>query len=258
MLTALIVDDEANNIENLQFLLENDCTGIKVIGTAHNGKQAREWLMNHQVDVVFLDISMPVETGIEMLQKLTSRAFSVIFVTAHNEYALQAIKASAVDYLLKPVSIDELQQAVDKVKTQLNIKENSVHQEHLVKHLLQNFDTNTKPKRLAIPQLGGVSFIDVDEIAILQADSNYTIIHKNDMRKMVVTKTLKDFEDIIDEDQFIRVHKSHIVNLKYVKEYSTADGGTVKMIDGSNWSISRRQLDLFLQKMKAYNVLFFN
>ena len=115
-LKALLVDDEMNNLENLKFLLENDCTGVEVAGMALNGQLAREWLQHNKADVVFLDISMPVETGFEMLEKITEHNFRVIFVTAHNEFAMQAIKASAVDYLLKPVNITELQQAVSKLQ----------------------------------------------------------------------------------------------------------------------------------------------
>jgi len=255
---ALLVDDEKNNLENLKFLLENDCKGITVAGMAENGTKAREWLQHNKADVVFLDISMPGETGFEMLEKIPEQSFRVIFVTAHNEFAMQAIKASAVDYLLKPVNIAELQQAVNKLHAGLNndlfLKQN----QELIKHLVKNFSPGQTPVKIALPQLGSTSFLDVNEIVSLQADSNYTIIHKQDMQKIVVTKTLKDFEDILDENQFVRIHKSHIVNLKYITEYSTADGGIVKMNDGNVWSISRRQLDLFIQRMKAYNVLFFN
>ncbi len=256
-LKALLVDDEKNNQENLKFLLENDCKGIEVAGMAENGTKAREWLQHNKADVVFLDISMPGETGFEMLEKLTQQNFRVIFVTAHNEFAMQAIKASAVDYLLKPVNITELQQAVNKLHASFNNEQYLKQNQELVTHLLKSFTPGQNPVKIALPQLGSISFLDVNEIVSLQADSNYTIIHKHDMQKSVITKTLKDFEDILDSNQFVRIHKSHIVNLKYVTEYSTADGGIVKMNDGNVWSISRRQLDLFLQKMKTYSVLFF-
>ena len=256
-LRALLVDDEKNNLDNLKFLLENDCRDIEVAGMAENGIKAREWLAHNKADVIFLDISMPGETGFEMLQKLPEQHFRVIFVTAHNEYAMQAIKASAVDYLLKPVNIAELQHSVEKLHEGLNNQQFLKQNQELIQHLVKNFTPGQTPVKIALPQLGSISFLDVNEIVSLQADSNYTIIHKQDMQKNVITKTLKDFEDILDGDQFVRVHKSHIVNLKYVKEYSTADGGIVKMNDGNVWSISRRQLDLFLQKMKTYNVLFF-
>lgn len=256
-LKALLVDDEMNNLENLKFLLENDCTGVEVAGMALNGQLAREWLQHNKADVVFLDISMPVETGFEMLEKITEHNFRVIFVTAHNEFAMQAIKASAVDYLLKPVNITELQQAVGKLQVGLNNQQFLKQNQELISHLVKNFTPGQNMVKIALPQLGGINFLDVNEIISMQADSNYTIIHKQDMQKSVVTKTLKDFEDILDGNQFVRIHKSHIVNLKYITEYSTADGGIVKMTDGNVWSISRRQLDMFLQKMKTHNVLFF-
>jgi two-component system LytT family response regulator len=254
---ALLVDDEKNNLENLKYLLEHDCTDIEVAGMAENGTKAREWLQSNKADVVFLDISMPGETGFEMLEKLPEHNFRVIFVTAHNEFAMQAIKASAVDYLLKPVNIAELQQAVVKLQGGINNDQFLKQNRELINHLVKNFTPGQTMVKIALPQLGGITFLDVDEIISLEADSNYTIIHKQDMQKSVVTRTLKDFEDILDNNQFVRIHKSHIVNLKYITEYSTTDGGIVKMTDGNVWSVSRRQLDLFLQKMKTYNVLFF-
>lgn len=257
-LKALLVDDEKNNLENLKFLLENDCSGIEVAGMAQNGQLAREWLQHNKADVVFLDISMPVETGFEMLERIPHHNFRVIFVTAHNEFAMQAIKASAVDYLLKPVNITELQKAVSKLQTGINNQQFMQQNKELIDNLVRNFSPGTNSVKIALPQLGGINFLDVNEIVSLQADSNYTIIHKHDMQKMVVTKTLKDFEDILDSNQFVRIHKSHIVNIKCITEYSTADGGIVRMTDGNVWSVSRRQLDIFLNKLKTQNVLFFN
>ncbi len=257
MLKALIVDDEYNNRENLGFLLKNDCNGIEVVGTAENGQLAREWLANNKADVVFLDISMPVETGFEMLQKIKEQNFRVVFVTAHDEFALQAIKASAVDYLLKPVNIIELQAAVQKLHDGFGNKQFDDQKHELVDNLVHNYLPGKPPSKIALPQIGGVNFVDTNEIVSLQADSNYTIIYKRDMHKLVVTKTLKDFEEILDDNQFLRIHKSHIINLKYIVEYSTNDGGLVKMEDGNSWTISRRQLETFIEKMKNHHALFF-
>ena len=256
MLKALLVDDEDNNLENLQFLLHNDCEGVKVVGKAKNANQAREWLADHTADIVFLDINMPGENGFQFLSSLGAPNFKVIFVTAHNEYALQAIKANALDYILKPVSIDELQTAVEKVKQLINSPAVADQNRQLLDHLLQTVHSKIPPKKIALPQLGGISFIEVDDMVSLQADSNYTIIHMNTMQKMVISKTLKEFEELLDPAQFARIHKSYIVNLKYIKEYSTTDGGIVKMTDGNQWSISRRQLDTFLEKMKAASLMF--
>jgi two-component system, LytTR family, response regulator len=166
---------------------------------------------------------------------------------------LQAIKASAVDYILKPVNIGDLQAAVEKAKQNIQSDNGLLQGQQLLSELLQNIKSNNAPSKIALPHLGGVTFLETSQIVSLQADSNYTIIHKKDMQKLVVTRTLKDFEDILDNNLFLRVHKSHIINLSAVKEYSTTDGGTVKMEDGNVWGISRRQLDLFLQKMKNFS-----
>ncbi len=155
--SAFLADDEPNNLENLQFMLENDCTNIQVAGTARSGPEAREWLANNHADVVFLDINMPGETGFEMLEKIGQPNFMVVFVTAYNEYALPAIKASAVDYLLKPVSITELQQAVEKIKQKLAEK-NPATEQQLLHELLRNLNTGAQPMRIALPQLGGTIF----------------------------------------------------------------------------------------------------
>jgi two-component system, LytTR family, response regulator len=256
ILKALLVDDEVNNLESLEFLLHHDCEGIEVAGKAQNAGQARDWLQTRAADVVFLDINMPGENGFQFLSSLPSQNFKVVFVTAYNEYALQAIKASAVDYIVKPVSIDELQNAVEKVKRIVSNPVATEQNQQLLRHLLETVSKNNPPKKIALPQLGSISFIEVDDIVSLQADSNYTIIHMKDMQKLVISKTLKDFEELLDEHQFVRIHKSYIVNLRYIKEYSTIDGGVVKMTDGNQWSISRRQLELFLGKMKAASLMF--
>lgn len=255
-LKALLVDDEVNNLQNLEFLLHNDCEGIQVAGKMQNAKEARNWLRAHHADVIFLDINMPGENGFQLLDSLPHHDYKIIFVTAYNEYALQAIKASAVDYIVKPVNIDELQKAVDKLRRLFNNPVAADHDRQLLRHLLATVSQGHAPKKIALPQLGSISFIEVDDIVSLQADSNYTIIHMRDMQKLVISKTLKDFEELLDGQQFVRIHKSYIVNLRYIKEYSTTDGGMVKMADGNQWSISRRQLDLFLEKMKHSSLMF--
>lgn len=256
MLKALLVDDEVNNLESLAFLLHHDCEGIEVTGKAINAGKARDWLAHNAVDVIFLDINMPGENGFEFLSSLSIQKFKIVFVTAYNEYAIQAIKASALDYIVKPVNIDELRTTVEKLKQSL-INPDAAEQNHqLLENLLQTVNKKNPPKKIALPQLGGISFIEVDDMVSLQADSNYTIIHMNNMKKLVISKTLKDFEDLLDQTQFARIHKSYIVNLRYIKEYSTTDGGIVKMTDGNQWSISRRQLEFFLEKMKRSSLMF--
>jgi two-component system LytT family response regulator len=256
MLKALLVDDELNNLASLEFLLHHDCNGIEVAGKALSAALAREWLESHYADVIFLDINMPGENGFQFLDSIKSQNFKIIIVTAYNEYALQAIKASAVDYILKPINIEELQKTVEKVKRFLDNPVGLEQNQALLENFLQTVKKKLQPSKIALPQLGSTSFIEVDDIISLQADSNYTIIHMKDMQKLVISKTLKDFEELLDQSQFARIHKSYIVNLKYIKQYSTIDGGLVKMSDGNQWSISRRQLDSFLEKMKTASLMF--
>jgi two-component system, LytTR family, response regulator len=256
MLKALLVDDEIKNLSGLEFLLHHDCNGIMVTGKAQSADQARSFLQSNQVDVIFLDITMPGEDGFQFLNSLEQTDIKVVFVTAHNEYSMQAIKASAVDYLLKPVRIDELQKAVEKVNLVVNNPLASEQNRLLMQHFLDVVNKKMPVQKIAVPQLGSIRFIALDEIVSLQADSNYTIIHLKDLQKLVISKTLKDFEELLDEHRFARIHKSYIVNLNYVREYCTTDGGTVKMTDGNQWSISRRQLDVFLEKMKQATVMF--
>lgn len=255
---ALLVDDEIKNIEILAFLLENDCEGIEVAGRVNSAPEARTWLGSNKADVVFLDINMPGESGFDLLDSISDRNFHVVFVTAFDEYALRAIKANALDYLLKPVKIEELQHAVKKIKTRISHPGSPENSKELLENLLNTVDKKAMPLKIALPHLGGISFVEVSSIVSLQSDSNYTILHLKDMHKQVISKTLKDFEDILNPAQFARIHKSTIVNLDYIKEYTTSDGGLVKMKDGSQWSISRRQLDAFLEKMKNASLMFGN
>ena len=256
MLKALLVDDEQNNLDNLEFMLMHDCQDVIVSGKVHGAPEAREWLSRNTVDILFLDINMPGETGFDLLKSLPSHNFKVIFVTAYSEYSLQAIKASAVDYILKPVKIEDLQFALERVKKMFTSSMAIEQSQQLLHQLLQTANYNSLPKKIALPQLGGINYVNVESIASLEADGNYTIIHKTDLQKLVISKSLKEFDDLLDPNIFVRIHKSYIVNIHYVKEYSTIEGGVAKMSDGNEWSISRRQSDLFLEKMNHHSLSF--
>lgn len=258
MLKALLIDDEVNNLENLKFILENDIEGVIVSGKVTSAEDAREWLKLNSPDVVFLDINMPNENGFQFLSTLRNINFKVIFVTAYHEYAIQAIRISALDYIVKPINIEELKTAIDKLKKIIDNPLGNQQQEQLIEHLLGSISKKIVPQKIALPQMGGITFIEVSDIVSLQADSNYTIIHMTNMQKMVITKTLKEFESLLDSTYFFRIHKSYIVNLSHIKEYSSSDGGLVKMVDGNQWSISRRQIDQFLEKMKSASLTFVN
>lgn len=249
-LRALLVDDDKLNCESLKYLLENDCTGIEVTGMVYNAEQARQFLKEHsrQPHVLFLDINMPGETGFQFLHSLPQRNFDVIFVTAYDDYALQALKVSAVDYLMKPISIDDLQQAVIKLKgKQLSIGRSE--EKELLENLLRNMQ-NPNQTKIALPFLGGVKFVALNEITHFEADSNYTIVHLSNLQKIVVSRVMHAFEDVLPPEQFLRIHKSYIVNLNYVKEYSGLQGGELVLSDGNTITFSKKYYETFVNRMK--------
>lgn len=255
---TIIVDDERANRQTLELLLE-DLPQISVVGKAADAGAARTLIAAEQPQLVFLDINMPGEDGFGLLASIPQRSFEVIFVSAYNDYGIRALRVSAADYLLKPVSFDELTAAVEKVERIVNgITSGSgpaANGQVIVDNLLRNVQTPGAMK-IALPHLGGISFVPLEDISYLQADSNYTIVHRVSGQKLVVSKTLKEFEDILQDRGFLRVHKSNIVHLRYVKEYSTGEGGTIHMADGSEVAISRRLQDEFLKRMSAYSVGF--
>ena len=256
MLRALLVDSEVKSLSNLESLLLNDCEGIDVACKANSTKVARDWLKSNHVDVIFLDITMPTEDGFQFLTSIALKNVKIVLVTAYNEYTLLPIKASAIDYILKPVQINELREVVAKLKLAIENPTETAQNHVIIPYLLNSLHQKKSIKKIAVPQLGSIRFIDLDEIVSLQADNNYTIIHLRDIQKFVISKTLRDFEVLLDEYQFVRIHKMYIVNLNYIKEYSTIDGSVVKMTDGKQWSISRGELDSFLEKMKFVTVMF--
>lgn len=234
MLKALIVDDELSGRENLKSLIESYCPEIKIIGTASSAIEAKKVLDNISVDVIFLDINMPVLDGFDFLDSIDSSRFMLVFVTAHEEYAIRAIKAKAVDYLLKPIDIKELQQSVKK----------------LVNNYTHKNSVSNNSQKVIIPESHGFKVLNADEVIRLEADDCYTHVFTSDAKKIIVSKTLKDFEDKIPDKYFFRVHRSHIVNLNHIKDYTKLDGGFITMSDGSKIPVSRRKGIEFSEKCK--------
>lgn len=254
---TIIVDDERNNQQTLELLLQ-DIELIELVGKADDADAARVLVRDKSPQLIFLDINMPAEDGFQFLASIEKRDFEVVFVSAYNDYGIKALKVSAADYLLKPVSYDELTLAVEKVAQIIHGKDTPRAQQgrSIIDNLLQNVQTPQQVVKIALPHVGGISFINLEDISYLQADSNYTIVHSVNMQKLVVSRTLKEFEDILQDKGFMRVHKSNIVNLRYVKEYSTLEGGVARMSDGCEVSISRRMQDEFLKRMGEHSVGF--
>lgn len=234
---ALIVDDEEPGRQNLQHLIHTYCPGIEVIGQAGSAIEARTFIQHEHPDLIFVDVEMPDETGIDLLESLSQPGPRVIFVTAHDQYALKAIRLSAIDYLLKPISIKELQMAIGKVMDRIKAQRDE-QQQHA-------------SEKLSVPCTGGYEIIEKNSILYLQGDNNYTNIVTRS-RKYVVTRTLKEFEPALDGRQFVRVHKTHIVNLQCVKQVQHQDGGFIVMDDGSHISISRRRYAELISQLSHF------
>jgi len=236
-LTAIIVDDELHGRENLKKIIENYCHEIEILGCADSVVSAKDLVNVHNPDVVFLDINMPVLDGFDFLDEYDERDFMVVFVSAHEEFGINAVKAGAADYLLKPVNIKELKQTVKKLL--------------IIKNKKLKVETVHESDKLVLPASHGFNVLVIDDIIRLEAEGCYTkVIFKNG-KNTIVSRTLKDFEDTIPKEKFFRIHKSHLINLKYIKDYSNISGNFVTMIDGSKIEISRRKAPEFIQKIKA-------
>ena len=242
MLTAIIVDDEQKGRLALRQKLQDYCPMVHVIGEAADGAEGILLLEKAKPQVLFLDIEMPRMDGFEMLRQIVSKDFHVIFTTAYDQYAIKAIKYSAFDYLLKPVDIEELKSAVNKIFQQI-----SPQTSKKIETLEHNLQSLQSLKKLAIPTLEGYLFFDISHIIHLEAQSNYTAIYFTDYPKLIASRTLKDFEDLLPADIFFRPHHSHIINLNFIKRYIKGDGGQIEMVNGNFVTVARRKKDEFLK-----------
>jgi len=257
MINALIVDDEQPARDSLQYMITNYCPGIRVAAQAKSAAEAREILKTTQIEALFLDISMPNENGFALLESIDNSKYLFVFVTAHDQYVLRALRASAVDYLQKPIDVVELQNAVEKLIQFKQYKSASGVVSDNYRQTLDSLVSNAHEKkgvhRLCLPGMQGFTILDVEDILYLDADSNYTIFHLKNLKKIVVSKSIKEYEDVLDPDTFFRVHKSSIINLKYLKEFSKVDGYYAVMEDNSSIAVSRRRLPDFLKALDEYN-----
>lgn len=256
LLNAIIVDDEEYSRKSLFFLVDGYCPKVKIKGIAKSVAEARQMLKTIEVDLVFLDIAMPVEDGFRLLPDLQKGINSVIFTTAYDQYALKALKASAVDFLLKPIDIEELTQAIEKAVVWKGIKENDKLNTFCntaqLNSLEENLNEVEKITKLNLPHLNGFHVINVKDIIYIEADSNYSIFHLETQDRIVVSKHLKEYEDILVSKDFCRIHKSTIINLKHLINYSNRNGLIVRMSDQSAHTVSRRRVSEFLDTVKVY------
>ena len=245
MLKSIIVDDELKSRETLRKMVTSYCEGIEVLATCQSVKEAVDAINTLTPDVVFLDVQMQGETGFDLLSKLEDIKFEVIFTTAHSEYALKALRSSAIDYLLKPIDISDLQKAVAKVE-----KKQNIHFAERLQQLIQNLKgTNSENYKLAIPISDGLIFIKANDIMYCKASGNYTEIYMIDGKKHLVSRQLKEYEDILNTRDFFRIHHSFLINLNCIKSYVRGEGGYVVMSDNSAIDVSRRKKEAFMERI---------
>ncbi|MDO9374127.1 MAG: LytTR family DNA-binding domain-containing protein [Bacteroidota bacterium] len=247
MIQAVIIDDEVNNVNSLRNLLTKFCPGVEVIGTADNANSGYDLIKAKAPELAFLDIEMPFGNAFDLLNRLGEINFEIIFITAFDRYAIKAFKYSALDYLLKPVDIDELQKAVEKVTLQVNKK---IANEKVL-NLLQNMSAEkTATPKIAIAGINDTTFIQVQDITRLEAQKNYTLVHLVGGQKIMTTKNLGSYEELLPESSFCRIHHSHIVNLGFISKYKKGRGGHIVMEDGTDIEVSIRKKDAFLERFK--------
>ncbi|MCX6233591.1 MAG: LytTR family DNA-binding domain-containing protein [Bacteroidetes bacterium] len=255
---AIIIDDERNIREALELLLKQYCPEIHVCGAAASANEGRELLKIHEVDFIFLDISMPKEDGFAFLRSIEKEKYGIIFVTAYQEYALRALKANAIDYLLKPVNHDELREAVSKAIHYHELRRSKAEAQSIYSQSLNNLheqihSENKIINKITIAEQFGFRMVNVSDLMYLQADSNYTILHISGLDKIVATRSLGEFEKILEHPNFFRIHKSTIINLNFLKAYSSYEGNFAELTDGTRLSISRRKLNEFREAVKHFS-----
>ena len=236
--TACIVDDEEHCRSALSGLLERRHPEIELLGMATNVPDGIKLVHAQKPKLLFLDIEMGKQTGFDLLQAIGPDQPHVIFTTAHEGYAVRAIRFSALDYLLKPVDAEELANALGKVVEAQRTPQTSDQFLALLKNLSQ---PQGAEKRIALPVSDGLEMVNMDDILFCESDSNYTVVHQKEKKRLVISRTLKEFEDMLDPAQFIRVHHSHPINVKHVTKYIRGEGGEVIMADGTNVAVSRRK-----------------
>ena len=237
-----MIDDDESNLSSLTEKLNKHCPQVEIIARCSNAAEGIQAIDGLKPDMVFLDIEMPVMNGFVMLQQLSYRDFELIFVTAYDHYAIKAIRYSALDYLVKPVEIEELKSAVNKVTVNHSRKDRGLQLELLLEYL-----DKKRPRRITIPTSDGLQFIALENIVYLEASNNYTNVYLANQQKYLVTRTLKDFEQILPPETFLRIHHSTIINRDFIEKYIRGEGGQVMMRNGIVLDVSKRKKVEFLE-----------
>lgn len=247
MIKAVIIDDESSNRELLRIMLRDFCPEILLVGEADSLESGKKIISEQNPALVFLDIEMPSGSGFDLLRKIPNRNFDVIFITAYNQYGLLAFKFSATDYILKPIDPNELSSAVEKAITKQAEKNDPI--DHLLV-LLENIGKQGEPpKKIMIPDQNGFVLAEMKEIIRFTTEGSYTVVNLLGGKKIITSRALGVFEEMVAQHHFFRIHHSHLINLNFVEKYNKGRGGFVVMVDGAELEVSRRKKDDFLAKL---------
>lgn len=246
LLRAIIVDDETAAREKIAFLLTRYCADtVQVVAECGDGEEALAAIGAHRPDLLFLDVEMPRMTGFDLLRKVERPTFDVIFTTAYDHYAIKAIKFSAIDYLLKPIDIDQVKEAIARVQEK-RAKGGATER---VAQLMENTRPGAAISSISIPGKDGFVMVRIEDIIWCEAVNYYTVFHLTGRRELVATRTLKDFEEMLEPSGFARIHHSHLINLAHLSRYIKGAGGQVVMSDGRTLDVSRRKKDELMARI---------
>jgi two-component system LytT family response regulator len=237
---AIIVDDEKHGRDNLRAMILNYCPTVKVTAEAGSVAEAQHLIQQHKPEVVFLDILMPQHNGFDLLDHFPNRKFAVIFVSASLDFGIQALKAGVLDYILKPISSKELMMATEKIPAYFEKQRKNVSE---------------TASKIALAHSNGFAIEEISNLVRLHADDNYTRVFTKEGKQYLISKPLKDFERVLPADMFLRTHKSFMINIHYLKEFSNEDGGLVTLTDGFKIPVSKRKNSVFFEALRKFSLM---
>jgi two-component system LytT family response regulator len=245
MIKSIIIDDEQHCIDALKADLEKYCGNVEVCAACSSGKEGVLAIKKYKPRLIFLDVEMPWMNGFEMLEMLDHIDFCIIFTTAYDKFAAKAFRISAVDYLLKPIDVNDLQVAVKKAEEKILASEGTIN----IENLLHNIRQPAQHQKIAFPQREGYEFIAAENILYCHAEGAYTTIHLKEAKKFLVSKTLGDIEEMLPADIFQRIHHAIVVNLEHITNFIRSDGGYVQIDNGEKLIVSKAKKDMLLQRL---------
>ncbi len=244
---AIIIDDEQRVIGTISKLLEDNFNDIDIVGTANDIDTGYKLILEHDPDILILDINLPDGTGFDLLKKINSPNFKLIFITAYEDYAIKAFKFSAIDYLVKPVQPDELVSAINRAKVLIKKED----QQLKLTALLENIEEGHSLKKIVLRTADSMHLVKIEDIIRCESDSNYTMFHLVNEKKILVSRTMKEFAELLKTSGFLRVHQSHLINVNHIDRYAKAEGGAMIMKDNSSIPISHERKSYILNQLES-------